>query len=97
MVEGGKPDGALTFYSTLNDPTLVAKDTIYITMTIVADSFVTYRLYVVWNHTWYIVVLPIILLLATAGERAWRSSLYDQTNVVRCSRRLWRVRRDWYG
>ncbi|TBU44153.1 hypothetical protein BD309DRAFT_958987 [Dichomitus squalens] len=66
VVEGGKPDGALLFYSTLNNPTLVAKDGIYITMTIVADSFVTYRLFVVWNHAWYIIVLPVILLIATA-------------------------------
>ncbi|TFK90719.1 hypothetical protein K466DRAFT_484278 [Polyporus arcularius HHB13444] len=64
--EGGKPDGTLNFYSDLANPTHVAKNVIYITMTIVGDTFVTYRLYIVWNRAWWIVVLPGLLLLATA-------------------------------
>ena len=67
VVNGGTPNGTLTFYSTLSNPTEVAKNVIYITMTLVGDTFVTYRLFVVWNHSWMIIVLPVILLLATAG------------------------------
>ena len=29
--------------------------------------FQTYRLWIVWNRTWWIAVLPIMLLTATAG------------------------------
>ncbi|KAI9061938.1 hypothetical protein FKP32DRAFT_1575162 [Trametes sanguinea] len=59
-------NGAEAFYDIVSDPTEVAKDVIYITMTLVADSFVTYRLYIVWNRTWWILVLPVLLLIATA-------------------------------
>ena len=67
-MEGGKPGGTALYYNTLSNPTLAAKDAIYITMTIVGDCFVTYRLYIVWNRVWWIIVVPAILLLATAGE-----------------------------
>ncbi|CDO76073.1 hypothetical protein BN946_scf184814.g6 [Trametes cinnabarina] len=35
-------------------------------MTLVADSFVLYRLYVVWNRSCWVLVLPVLLLIATA-------------------------------
>ena len=67
MVEGNKPNGTLNFYSVISSPTEVAKNVLYISMTLIADSFVTYRLYMVWNRTWWILVCPTILLFATAG------------------------------
>lgn len=67
VVEGGKPNGPKDFFDTLSNPTLVVKDVVYVTMTLVGDTFVTYRLYVVWNRSWLIVVLSSILVLATAG------------------------------
>lgn len=67
VVHGGTPDGTATFYETLSDPTEVAKNVIYITMTLVGDAFVTYRLFVVWNHSYLIIALPTALILATAG------------------------------
>ncbi|KAI8992744.1 hypothetical protein BD414DRAFT_482056 [Trametes punicea] len=67
VVWGGRQaNGAEAFYDRVSDPTEVAKDVIYITMTLVADSFVSYRLFVVWNRTWWILVLPTLLLIATA-------------------------------
>ncbi|KAI0738215.1 hypothetical protein C8Q80DRAFT_1275742 [Daedaleopsis nitida] len=66
VVLGGTPDGTTLFYSTLNNPTHVAKNVIYITMTLVGDTFVTYRLFIVWNRAWWILVLPVMLLFATA-------------------------------
>ncbi|KAI1793718.1 hypothetical protein LXA43DRAFT_1073066 [Ganoderma leucocontextum] len=66
VVEGGKPNGATDFFNTLNNPTLVAKDVIYVTLTLVGDTFVTYRLFVVWNHSWLIIVASSVLVLATA-------------------------------
>ena len=67
VVNGGAPGGTEMFYQTLSNPTEVAKNVIYITMTLVGDTFVTYRLFVVWNHSWLIIVLPVTMLLATAG------------------------------
>ena len=67
VVNGGVPGGTEMFYQTLSNPTEVAKNVIYITMTLVGDTFVTYRLFVVWNHSWLIIVLPVTMLLATAG------------------------------
>ncbi|RDX40975.1 hypothetical protein OH76DRAFT_1365346 [Lentinus brumalis] len=64
--EGGKPDGTLNFYLRLNNPTHIAKNVIFITMTLVGDSFVSYRLWIVWNRAWWIIILPIGLLFATA-------------------------------
>ncbi|RPD58602.1 hypothetical protein L226DRAFT_489856 [Lentinus tigrinus ALCF2SS1-7] len=64
--EGGKPDGTLEFYLRLNNPTHIAKNVIFITMTLVGDGFVSYRLWIVWNRAWWIVILPILLLTGTA-------------------------------
>ncbi|KAI0655778.1 hypothetical protein C8Q70DRAFT_415098 [Cubamyces menziesii] len=59
-------DGAEAFYNIVSDPTEVAKDVVYITMTLVADSFVSYRLWVVWNRVWWVLIVPVLLLIATA-------------------------------
>ena len=51
----------------ISSPTEVAKNVLYITNTLIADSFVSYRLFMVWNRAWWILIVPIILLFATAG------------------------------
>ncbi|KAM5545520.1 hypothetical protein V8D89_000558 [Ganoderma adspersum] len=66
VVEGGKPNGAADFFNTLSEPTLIVKDVLYVTLTLVGDIFVTYRLFVVWNHSWLMIVLSSIMVLATA-------------------------------
>ncbi|CDO76588.1 hypothetical protein BN946_scf184868.g2 [Trametes cinnabarina] len=66
VVWGQKPNGTNDFYAIISSPTEVAKNVIYISMTLVADSFVTYRLFIVWNKTWWILVVPVTLLVATA-------------------------------
>ncbi|KAI0753728.1 hypothetical protein C8Q74DRAFT_1306594 [Fomes fomentarius] len=65
ITHGGTPTGTLDFYNQLSNPTHVGKSVIYATQTLVGDSFVTYRMYVVWNRMSFIVVLPILLLIAT--------------------------------
>ncbi|KAI9061933.1 hypothetical protein FKP32DRAFT_1612869 [Trametes sanguinea] len=66
VVWGQKPNGTNEFYAIISSPTEVAKNVIYISMTLVADSFVTYRLFIVWNRTWWILTIPVTLLVATA-------------------------------
>ncbi|KAI0753775.1 hypothetical protein C8Q74DRAFT_336231 [Fomes fomentarius] len=63
--EGGKPDGTLAFYGRLSNPTHVAKSVIFITMTLVGDGFVTYRLWIVWGRAWWIAVVPALSLFST--------------------------------
>ncbi|KAI0820502.1 hypothetical protein BC628DRAFT_1422839 [Trametes gibbosa] len=66
VIWGGTPGGTEAFYAKISDPTEVAKNVVYITMTLVADSFVTYRLYVVWSRVWWILIVPSVMLIATA-------------------------------
>ncbi|KAI0764819.1 hypothetical protein C8Q74DRAFT_1002433 [Fomes fomentarius] len=54
------------FYSRLSDKKHVAQDSIYVTNVLINDSFLTYRLFVVWNRDWRVIVLPTLLLLGTA-------------------------------
>lgn len=57
--------GSNVFYSNIGERLGIAKDVVYITQTLVGDGFVTYRLYMVWDRNLYIVILPIMMLLAT--------------------------------
>ncbi|KAJ7292163.1 hypothetical protein C8J57DRAFT_1492646 [Mycena rebaudengoi] len=34
----------------------------------IADGLLIYRCYVVWNHDWHVIVLPVMLLIASTGE-----------------------------
>ncbi|KAI0632632.1 hypothetical protein C8Q77DRAFT_1118742 [Trametes polyzona] len=66
VVWGGTPGGTNAFYGKISDPTEVAKNAVYVTMTLVGDTFVAYRLYVVWGRVWWILGVPCAMLLATA-------------------------------
>ncbi|KAJ7916943.1 hypothetical protein B0H13DRAFT_2322898 [Mycena leptocephala] len=37
----------------------------------IADGFVIYRCYVVWNSDWRVIVLPVMLLVASTAGRIW--------------------------
>ena len=67
VAHGGVPGGSADFFNTLSNPTVVAKDVIYVTQTLIGDTFVTYRLFMVWGRSWPIVALPVLLLLGAAG------------------------------
>ena len=41
---------------------------LYVMTLLVSDGFLTYRLFVVWNRVWWITILPVLLLIATASE-----------------------------
>ncbi|KIY70508.1 hypothetical protein CYLTODRAFT_419732 [Cylindrobasidium torrendii FP15055 ss-10] len=53
------------YYLTLSNPLQVAKTAVYATMTLVGDAFVIYRVYIVWNRNWWIVLMPLFLLAGT--------------------------------
>ncbi|KAK7036834.1 hypothetical protein R3P38DRAFT_2615855 [Favolaschia claudopus] len=60
------PEGAIAYYELVSNPLEAAKDGVYITVTLVADHFMIYRLSVVWNRNWVIIVLPTLLWLGGA-------------------------------
>ncbi|KAJ7722619.1 hypothetical protein B0H16DRAFT_1896093 [Mycena metata] len=60
------PEGAIAYYSIVSNRLEAAKDGVYITVTLVADHFMIYRLFVVWNRNWLIVILPILLWIGGA-------------------------------
>ncbi|KAK6968897.1 hypothetical protein R3P38DRAFT_3149352 [Favolaschia claudopus] len=60
------PEGAIAYYELVSNPLEAAKDGVYITVTLVADHFMIYRLFVVWNRNWAIIVLPTLLWLGGA-------------------------------
>ncbi|KAM5534168.1 hypothetical protein V8D89_012188 [Ganoderma adspersum] len=66
ITHGGTPDGSFDFFKLLNNALFVGKAIAYITQTLVGDTFVTYRLYVVYNRNPWIAILPICLLVGTA-------------------------------
>ncbi|TBU47274.1 hypothetical protein BD309DRAFT_1007501 [Dichomitus squalens] len=47
-----------------------AKFVIYVTQTIIGDSFMVYRLYIVWDRWWQALVFPRILLCCDAARDA---------------------------
>ncbi|KAI0776593.1 hypothetical protein BD413DRAFT_468701 [Trametes elegans] len=54
------------FYGQLNNPLHVTKSMLFCTQTVVGDSFVIYRLYVIWDRRKAIIILPVLLLVGTA-------------------------------
>uniref|UniRef100_A0A0W0F5Y6 Uncharacterized protein n=1 Tax=Moniliophthora roreri TaxID=221103 RepID=A0A0W0F5Y6_MONRR len=60
------PEGPLGFYEDISHWTRVLREALYVTNSLVADTLVIYRLYVVWGYNWKITVGPIILLLASS-------------------------------
>ncbi|KAJ6458180.1 hypothetical protein C8R45DRAFT_1110095 [Mycena sanguinolenta] len=56
--------GAIAYYSLISNPLESGKTGIYITVTLVADHFMIYRVFIVWNRNLSIVILPILLWIA---------------------------------
>ncbi|KAK7047613.1 hypothetical protein VNI00_006381 [Paramarasmius palmivorus] len=79
------PKGPLAFYEDIGHWTRIFREALYVTNSLVADSLVIYRLYVVWGHNWKITVGPILLLLASsiAGYVAvWEISRVDSGDSI---------------
>ncbi|PSR71634.1 hypothetical protein PHLCEN_2v12487 [Hermanssonia centrifuga] len=62
----GQAGGLELFYGALNTPTETAKIVLYVTQTLVGDTFVIYRLCIVWGRNLWIIILPICLLISSA-------------------------------
>ncbi|KAJ7648277.1 hypothetical protein DFH06DRAFT_1476323 [Mycena polygramma] len=61
------PEGPAAFFATFGHPSYTAKDVAYGTLSLVADTFATYRCYIVWNRSWRVACIPGLLLLGTTA------------------------------
>ncbi|KAJ7613303.1 hypothetical protein DFH06DRAFT_1484767 [Mycena polygramma] len=61
------PEGPAAFFATFSHPSYTAKDVAYGTLSLVADSFATYRCYIVWNRSPWAACVPGLLLLGTTA------------------------------
>jgi len=79
------PHGSIVFYAKLNAPTEIAKTALYALQMILADGFFVWRCYIVWNKRWYIIVLPVMMVLGTTTAAVvvcWEFSRTKPGNVV---------------
>ncbi|EJU04338.1 hypothetical protein DACRYDRAFT_105401 [Dacryopinax primogenitus] len=64
------PNGANEYFNQLRDPATDGKYAIFTLQTVVGDLFNIYRLYIIWNHSWRIVVFPVLIFLASITASA---------------------------
>ncbi|KAJ3896862.1 hypothetical protein GG344DRAFT_84992 [Lentinula edodes] len=60
--------GPAAFFNILSNFTQVFGSAIYVTQTLVGDSVVLVRCYIVWGRQWYIVACPALLLLGSTAS-----------------------------
>ncbi|KAJ3934723.1 MAG: hypothetical protein NXY57DRAFT_1106944 [Lentinula lateritia] len=60
--------GPAAFFNILSNFTQVFGSAIYVTQTLVGDSVVLVRCYIVWGRRWYIVACPALLLLGSTAS-----------------------------
>ncbi|VDB92606.1 unnamed protein product [Peniophora sp. CBMAI 1063] len=72
--------GTIPYFADIGAPLNKAKDLIYTTSMIIADSVVVWRCWVVWNGNLYALALPILLVMGTAVSGYGAESQYFLTN-----------------
>ncbi|KAJ3748814.1 hypothetical protein DFH05DRAFT_1456767 [Lentinula detonsa] len=60
--------GPAAFFNILSNFTQIFGSAIYVTQTLVGDSVVLVRCYIVWGRQWYIVAFPMLLLLGSTAS-----------------------------
>ncbi|KAJ7693394.1 hypothetical protein B0H17DRAFT_933106, partial [Mycena rosella] len=74
-----KDGSAQAYYSNLSNPLQPAKTAVYVTLTLIGDSFVIFRCFIVWGRKWYITFAPILLLVGTAVGGYGATAAFSQT------------------
>ncbi|KAJ7084947.1 hypothetical protein C8R44DRAFT_894055 [Mycena epipterygia] len=62
---------AIPDYGPLNDTVGLVTNGCWFFVTSVADAFIVFRTFIVWNRNWAVIVIPLILLLANFGSSIW--------------------------
>ncbi|KAI0029799.1 hypothetical protein K488DRAFT_88395 [Vararia minispora EC-137] len=73
------PD-TIAYFADIAAPINRAKDVIYVTSTVIADSVVVWRCWAIWNGNLYVLVLPILLVMGTAASAYGAVSQYFLAN-----------------
>ncbi|KAF8879828.1 hypothetical protein BD779DRAFT_1446664 [Infundibulicybe gibba] len=68
-------------YLNLPHPKNVMTSALYVTMTIVGDAFMVYRLYIVWARNKAIIVFPSLLCIALAATGGMVTYLFSQAKT----------------
>jgi len=63
----GVANSAADYYSRVNAPLSVMKTSLYVVMTLISDSFILYRTYIVWQRSLSIIAVPFCVFLADLG------------------------------
>lgn len=63
-----QPGGPAAFFSDVSIPANVAKVIIHTINSILGDSIVVWRCWKVWGEDWKICVVPVLLIIASAGK-----------------------------
>jgi len=66
--------GSILGHGKLNKPTEIAKTAVFSVQAVLADGLFVWRCYIVWNKNWFIIGLPIIMILgemASAAGLCW--------------------------
>ncbi|CAL1713327.1 unnamed protein product [Somion occarium] len=50
---------------------LIADNTCYIIVTIIADALIVYRTFIVWNRSYRVIIIPIVLLAGDIATSIW--------------------------
>ncbi|KAF8589743.1 hypothetical protein K439DRAFT_1404748 [Ramaria rubella] len=61
----------LAFLLSVGNPLFTARHSLTISQLLIGDSFVTYRCWVVWGRSIYVVIIPILLSLGSATSGAY--------------------------
>ncbi|KAH8101903.1 hypothetical protein BXZ70DRAFT_84752 [Cristinia sonorae] len=59
-------EGAVMYLADIGRPLNRAKDMVYITTIVLGDSILVWRCFMVWNRNWYVIILPVIMVIGTA-------------------------------
>ncbi|PIL35766.1 hypothetical protein GSI_02496 [Ganoderma sinense ZZ0214-1] len=73
------PGGSAAFFNQLSEFTQIFGSTVYVAQTLIGDSVVLYRCYLVWGRL-YVVIVPFILLLGSTASGI--GILYSFAKVV---------------
>jgi len=60
------PNAATIIYSHISDPKSVTNSALYVLTTLVGDAFMIYRLFIVWERNWWIIIPPTSFMVALA-------------------------------
>ncbi|KAI0756588.1 hypothetical protein C8Q80DRAFT_1264626 [Daedaleopsis nitida] len=66
VLRGGLTDGETKFFSNTNATSYVVKSVLYVTQTLLGDAFMAYRVFVLWEKSWRVAVVPLVLLTSAA-------------------------------